>query len=403
MKHGLNSSYIQRMNVKLVFNILRKGQASTRIELAKMTGLTKSTISNIVNSLINIKLLYEYPMASNGVGRRSVGLKIHYDRFHVIHLRITSKEYFIGRFNLQGEQYDYFAENYSSFSVASKEVMSRIKDQIRKMIDKETGAPILGIGISLPGPYNSGIYLGLIGELQNWDDINIAKEIEEEFNLPVYAENDANIGALNEWWLDRSITDSDTLVYITTAGGTGSGVIANGDLLRGSQGVAGEIGHMTIDINGAKCKCGNRGCLELYTSTTSLLEQAHEISASRKDTILNNNSSKADFFAAVNAGDPLANELYMQALHYLSIGVINIIYLYNPSIIIFGDEMVTYGAGEKLLSVVKQYVSKHVSAELFNNIIMKLSTSKIDPALLGAGILVINNISDILFDKHILA
>ncbi|MBC8586948.1 ROK family transcriptional regulator [Paratissierella segnis] len=402
MNYGLNSSLIQKMNVQLVFNLLRKHKTSTRIELAKMTGLTRSTISNIVNSLISINLLYEYPMDSSGVGRRTIGLGINYDRFHVIHLRITNKQFAIGRYNLKGDQFNYFSKDYNSL-FEPKEVMIQIKSKIRNLLDEGEEKAILGIGISLPGPYNSGKYLSLIGELQNWDDIDICREIENEFNIPVYAENDANIGALNEWWLDDTIKDNDTLVYITTAEGTGSGIVINGNLLRGSQGIAGEIGHMAININGDRCKCGNRGCLELYTSTTAILEKAHELSALRQDTILNEYSSKSDFFAAVNSDDPLANEIYIEALRYLGIGVTNIIYLYNPSIIIFGDEMVTYGAGEKLLKTIKKHVKEHINEELYNNITMKLSTSKIDSALLGAGILVINNISEILFNKNILS
>ncbi len=397
MNLGLNSSSIQRMNTGLVFDLLRKHQASTRTELARITGLTKATISNIVNSLIDIELLHEYPMESIGVGRRSIGLKINPDRFHLIQLRITNKKFYIGRYNLEGTEYEYYTKKYDPFAFLSNEILLSIKEYIKNMIKADN--EILGIGISLPGPYHSGKYLAEIGELENWGDINICEEIEKEFNIPVYVENDANVGALGEWWLDRSITNEDTLIYITTATGTGSGVISNGKLLRGSQGIAGEIGHMCIDISGEKCKCGSHGCLELYTSTDVLLRQAHELYLKYPNTILNHLSSKRDFFNAVIDGDTLAIHIFDTAMKYLSRGIINIIYLYDPSIIIFGDEIINYGAGDRLLDIVKKQVKKSINPELYKNIDIKLSSSKIDSALLGAGILVINNISDILYDN----
>ena len=180
MVHGINSSTGQRMNTKLVFNILMKQQANTRVELARMTGLSQATISNIVNSLISIGLIYEYPMASNRVGRRSIGLNINYDRFNIIHLRITSSQFSIGRFNLAGKQYSYYSENYS-IETLSSDILNHIKDYIHKISEEDFGSPILGVGISLPTPYNNGHYFEQFSELKNWNNINICKEIQEEF------------------------------------------------------------------------------------------------------------------------------------------------------------------------------------------------------------------------------
>ncbi|MEG0832687.1 MAG: ROK family protein [Oscillospiraceae bacterium] len=390
------------MNVTLIINLLRKHQANSRIELSHLTGLTQATISNIINSLIGIGLVYEYPKNSNGVGRRSVGLALNYDRFHIIHVRVTNTRFSAGRYNLQGKQLDQRSLEYAAGS-APRDMMNLIKAQIAKLIDVNYYPPILGIGIALPGPYNSESYCSSIGELHGWDDIDIRKEFESEFNLPAFAENDANIGALNEWWNDPSITDSDTLVYITTAEGTGSGIVANGTLLRGSQGIAGEIGHMTVNVNGPRCKCGNYGCLELYTSTAVLLEKARTLSAGRCDTLLKPDSTKREFFDACRARDALACEILNEALSYFSSGVINIIYLYNPNLIIFGDEMVTYGVGSELLTYVKKRVKERVSSDISGKIALKLSTSQTDPALLGAGVLVMNNISTILFERGILS
>lgn len=400
MPRGYNSSTIQRINLKLIFNLIRKHQSHTRVELAKKTGLSAATVTNIVNNLLHIGLLYEYPMETNGVGRRSIGLKINYGRFHIIHLRITSSNIFLGRYDLQGKQLNH--KNFSyTVETNRKDLLNKVKSVIKTELNSRLDPPILGIGISLPGPYDKHHTFETIGELINWDDINICEELHKDLHIPVYAENDANIGALYEWWSDETITDKDTLVYITLSEGTGSGIVSSGMLLRGKQGVAGEIGHMSVDISGPKCKCGNRGCLELYTSTTALLREAQKQASCSTSTVLNPQCTKKDFFSAVKNGDPVACDIFQNALNYLGAGIVNIIYLYNPSIIVFGDEMVTYGTGDILLEYVKNYVKERVHSQLFNNLSMKLSTINGDPALLGAGVLVLNNISDILFDQNL--
>lgn len=401
MPHGYNSSTIQRINLKLIFNLIRKQQSYTRVDLAKKTGLSAATVSNIVNSLLQIGLLYEYPMETSGVGRRSIGLKINYGRFHIIHLRITSSSIFLGRYDLQGKQLNHKVFPYTP-ETNRQNLLSEVKRVIKTELDSRLDPPILGIGMSLPEPYNKYNNFEVIGELVNWDNINICQEIYNELHIPVYAENDANIGALYEWWRDKTITDSDTLVYITTAEGTGAGIVSSGMLLRGNQGVAGEIGHMSIDINGPKCKCGNRGCLELYTSTNTLVKQAREQALTDTSTILSPHCTKEDFFSAVKEGDPTACKIFGNALRYLGAGIVNIIYLYNPSIIVFGDEMVTYGTGKILLETIQKYVKERVNPKLSDKVTMKLSTVNEDPALLGAGVLVLNNISDILFDQNLL-
>lgn len=399
MAQGYNSNVIQKINLKLIFNLIRKQQAYTRVELAKKTGLSAATISNIVNSLIHIGLLYEYPIESRGVGRRSIGLKINYDRFHIIHIRITNSHIFFGRYNLQRQQQNCQIFPYTP-TTNRHTLLNEIKEAIHQELSSRLEPPILGIGISLPSPYDRNSSLGFIDELTGWEDIDICQEIHDSFHIPVYAENDANIGALCEWWSDKSITDQDTLVYITVAEGTGAGIISQGLLLRGTQGVAGEIGHMSVNLDGPLCKCGNRGCLELYTSTNILLKHAQEKIADGVPSSLPLHCTKEDLFQAILNGDSLAVSLFQDALRYLGAGIVNIIYLYNPSIIVFGDEMVTYGAGHILLDTVQKYVKERVSSQLYQRITMKLSTVNADPAFWGAGVLVLDNISDILFDQN---
>lgn len=402
MSHGFNSSTGQRMNEKLILSMLMRQQANTRIELSRMTGLTQATVSNIVTPLISIGLIDEYPIISNSVGRRSIGLKINDNRFHVIHLRIVSQQFVVGRFNIAGKELSCYTQTYAA-DMSPEGVMILIKQNIQKILDEDRGVPILGIGVSLPSPYSNGRSFEQFSVLKGWNDIDICAEIKRCFSLAVYAENDANVGALSEWQQDPSLSDDDTLLYLSLSEGTGCGIISGGRLFRGKQGFAGEVGHMTIDVHGPRCRCGRRGCLELYTSTCSLRDIARARSKSvGTATLLHPASSTTEFFDAVRLQDPIALPIFEEAMEYLNYGIMNLIYLYNPSIIVFGDEMIMQQMGDMILRYQKEALYNRLPPELMEKLTLRVSSVSANPAFLGAGSLVINHMNEILYEMHIL-
>lgn len=402
MSHGFNSSTGQRMNEKLILSMLMRQQANTRIELSRMTGLTQATVSNIVTPLISIGLIDEYPIISNSVGRRSIGLKINDNRFHVIHLRIVSQQFVVGRFNLAGKELSRYTQSYAA-DMSPEGVMILIKQNIQKILNEDRGVPILGIGVSLPSPYSNGRSFEQFSVLKDWNDIDICAEIKRCFSLAVYAENDANVGALSEWQQDPSLSDDDTLLYLSLSEGTGCGIISGGRLFRGKQGFAGEVGHMTIDVHGPRCRCGRRGCLELYTSTCSLRDIARARSKSvGTATLLRPTSSTTEFFDAVRLQDSIALPIFEEAMEYLNYGIMNLIYLYNPSIIVFGDEMIMQQMGDMILRYQKQALYNRLPPELMEKLTLRVSSASANPAFLGAGSLVISHMTEILYEMHIL-
>ena len=281
--------------------------------------------------------------------------------------------------------------------------MILIKQNIQKILDENRGVPILGIGVSLPSPYSNGRSFEQFSVLKGWNDIDICAEIKRCFSLAVYAENDANVGALSEWQQDPSLSDDDTLLYLSLSEGTGCGIISGGRLFRGKQGFAGEVGHMTIDVHGPRCRCGRRGCLELYTSTCSLRDIARARSKSvGTSTLLRPTSSTTEFFDAVRLQDPIALPIFEEAMEYLNYGIMNLIYLYNPSIIVFGDEMIMQQMGDMILRYQKQALYNRLPPELMEKLTLRVSSASANPAFLGAGSLVINHMNEILYEMHIL-
>lgn len=202
-------------------------------------------------------------------------------------------------------------------------VVQQIADLVAKIAPSRTG--ITGAGISSPGPIDTerGVALG-VPTLAGWSDIPIASMIQTALNLPIRLENDAIAAAIGEWKFGAGQGLSH-LVYVTISTGIGGGVIADGKVLRGRMGMAGHIGHMTVERDGAPCACGNRGCWEAYASGTAFARRAAPHFPDPKSV-----------FAAAISGNAVALELVTEQADWLGIGIANLLHLFSPQTIILG-------------------------------------------------------------------
>ena len=161
--------------------------------------------------------------------------------------------------------------------------------------------------------------------------------LEDTFGIPVLLENDANAAALGEMWLGAA-RGARNIVCLTLGTGVGGGVILNGQLLRGTFGTAGELGHTTLDaFNGPNCKCGNRGCLEMFASATAIVRMTRERLSNYPDTILRDEDlTAAGVYAAGMQGDELGIEVFRTVGAYLGAGIANLINILGPELIVIG-------------------------------------------------------------------
>ena len=394
-KQGKNLEDIQKMNRILVINLLLKKSISTRVDLAKTTGLKPATITNIINDLMACGLVKETGGINGGIGRRSIGLAFNEEAYRVVHVRLARKYFLVGLFDLVWKKYDFIQEDIDILCDPAH-VMDHIKIRIREMIQKAGTVKIIGISISLPGPYfRSDRHIGPITEFPGWEETAIEKDISETFGLPTYTEQDANVGALAEWQVEPGMINSGTLVYLAAGQGIGAGIVINGKLFTGSLGVAGEIGHTSINYDGPKCKCGNRGCLELYCSTIAILKEAHKRSVEVPDSLLSPDCTLNQFFNALNSGDKLAEDIFDTAARFLGIGIVNIINAYNPDLIVIGDEL-AMGGGQHLLEIVREVVKERVLPNINAHLSIRLSAFTEDPAFIGSGVILLDNINDVI-------
>lgn len=391
-KTGKNLGDVQEMNRSLLIQIMRIKGECTRSELAKATGLKQATVSKIMGDFIDCGIVKETRFLEGEKGRRSIGIQLNSAAYKAIGVKLARHYITVGLYDLSGTQYE--TNTYKiDMAEGSKKAMEIMKNSIQYIMEQHPEDYFLGIGVASPGPFvrNEGRII-LMTEFPGWEQINIIQELQSCFELPVRVEHDANCCVTAEWWLGANSCQSGTMMSVIVGQGVGAGIIMDGKLLLGSMGIAGEIGHMSIDRNGEKCKCGNRGCLYKYCSTVALTQYAQEEMARYPDSCLQGEEvTPESVYRAVQKGDALAMTVVDKIAWNLGFGLANVVNIYNPDVIVLCDEMIRIGP--RLLEKTRDAIQEHVMPELFEKLEVHYSELGDDPALLGAAISIINDVA----------
>lgn len=264
----------------------------------------------------------------------------------------------LGLFDAQGNVLDKW-EIPTRCEDEGSHILPDIADSIRdkmKRIDKDS---VAGVGVGAPGPIDSK---GVVHRAVNlgWGTFSIKDTLEDLLNMPVMAGNDANVAALGEMWMGGGQGCRD-LIMVTLGTGVGGGIIIDGRILTGFTGAGGEIGHMHVeDGEEESCNCGNRGCLEQYSSATGITRLANRLlAASGRDSVLRGREVSAkSVFDAVKAKDPLAVEAAEKFGKYLGDALASIACVVNPEAIVIGGGVSK--AGEILIDYIRPHYEKNV-------------------------------------------
>lgn len=266
----------------------------------------------------------------------------------------------LGYFDMDGNVLDKWeipTRKEDNGSLILPDIAKAILDKMEeKGLEKED---VVGVGIGVPGPVNDEGVIFMAANL-GWGIMNINEELSKLTGLPVKAGNDANVAALGEMWKGGG-QGHKNLVAVTLGTGVGGGIIVNGQLLAGATGAGGEIGHIHVeDAETDVCGCGNKGCLEQYSSATGVVRLANRaLAASDKDSVLRNGEVSAKtVFDAVKAGDALAIEIAEKFGEYLGKGLASIAGVVNPEIFVIGGGVSK--AGPVLLDYIKKYYTPYV-------------------------------------------
>ncbi|MBT2899821.1 MULTISPECIES: ROK family transcriptional regulator [unclassified Streptomyces] len=339
---------LHRANLERVVRAVRMAGSLTQAEIARSTGLSAATVSNIVRELKDGGTVEVTPTSAGGRRARSVslsgdaGIVIGVDFGHT-HLRVA-----VGNLAHQ-----VLAEESEPLDVdaSSAEGFDRAEVLVKRLIEATGIGPdkVIGIGLGVPGPIDveSGT-LGSTSILPGWTGINPKEELAGRLGVPVYVDNDANLGALGElvWGSGRGVKD---LAYIKVASGVGAGLVIDGTIYRGPGGTAGEIGHITLDESGPVCRCGNRGCLETFTAARyvlPLLQPSHGPGLTMERVV-----------QLAREGDPGCRRVIGDVGRHIGSGVANLCNLLNPSRVVLGGSLAE--AGELVLGPIRDSVSRY--------------------------------------------
>ena len=220
------------------------------------------------------------------------------------------------------------------------------------------GRPLVGIGIAVPTPVDPSKPNGGLSEvvLPAWQGRLGLDGLSSRLGAPLMVDNDANLGALSEHWWGPG-QEIDNLAYIKLATGIGCGFVINGDIYRGSTGVAGEIGHLAIAPEGKQCICGLRGCLATLISTRALVDRTAELLATNSESVLAGRVlTIGDIEKAALDGDALARQVVTEAAEYLGIALAGLLNLMNPAMVVLGGDLA--GLGELMLGPIRETVRR---------------------------------------------
>ncbi|MGA5688302.1 ROK family protein [Cytobacillus pseudoceanisediminis] len=346
-----NQQLVKMKNKSRVLQTIIDQSPISRADISQHLGLTKGTVSSLVNELIEEKICSETGPGKSSGGRRPVMLLFNEQAGYAIGFDL-GVNYILGVLtDLSG---NIVSENLKHMnSMRYEETILVIKEIIQSLLDSTPESPygVIGIGIGVPGIVNIEGSNILLAPNLGWTDINLKAEIETEFHLPVIIDNEANAGAYGEKRFGAG-KNFENLIYVSAGIGIGVGFILQNSLYRGAEGFSGEMGHMVIDIDGKECRCGSKGCWELYASEQALLNQAKNIQSYLKQDDL-----KLESLVEMAEENEEVKDLFRQIGRCLGIGINNIINTFNPEQIIIGNRLAI--AKELLLDSIMEVVKTH--------------------------------------------
>lgn len=373
----------RRYNRAQILNRLRIQGSASRADLARQTGLTRSTISRIIDELTQEKLVHEIAENQNLKGRPGTLLTLNPSGGSAIGIEIGV--HFISIMLTDFISTPIWHERKEiSDSTDPETYIIQAENLITKAISisDQNHLPVKGIGVAVWGMVNQLTHKIHFAPNLHWHDLSIEEKWNKLFNIPVIVENDANVAALGEYYFGNGKKIED-FIYLSMDIGVGAGIISNGHLFRGAVGYAGEIGHITIDPDGELCNCGKRGCLETKIGRKVIVDRYKNL-AHIDDIDLEKIIQRGQ------AGDPIARKIFEEAGESIGIGISSAVNLLNPSMIIFGWSLGQ--AISLILPGVRRVLDERCLPDLAENLILTSSRKGSDDALFGSIALVLDEI-----------
>ena len=328
-------------NLRLIW----KEQRISRAEISRRTGLSRSTVSETVDALIQTGLIAEVGVAPSNGGRPPVVIEFRDDACAILGVDMGAAHVAVALTDLRGRVLVWERRGHPvrTDPEGTRALISGLCETC--LANWPPGARrLVGIGVAVPSPVDPA-HPDRLSEvvLPAWQGSLGLDVLTKRYGVPVMVDNDANLAALGErWWgAGREVED---FAYIKVATGVGLGHVIKGQIYRGATGVAGEIGHLAIDPNGLPCVCGLKGCLATLVGAPALVARARALLADHPESLLaGTEPTLVSIEDAALAGDPLALALVREAAEHLGIAVAGLLNLMNPAMVVLGGGLARLG------------------------------------------------------------
>jgi len=398
-RNSADQALVRELNLSLVLRFIHNEAPVSRSQIAQATGLNKSTVSSLVGELLERKLVYETGINSVGTGRPAtlleinpkaggiIGIELGVDFIAVILADIKANILWRQLVNINPKD-------------AQENNIAKILELTDKAIDicKDHGLYLLGIGLSVPGTVDLKQGILVFAPNLQWRNVPFRKIFLEHTGLNIYVENDANAAAIAEHLFGVARKCKD-FIFVVVSIGIGGGLFLNGNLYRGKDGFAGEVGHSPIVAEPYQnpCHCGKLGCWETYANQYSLIQRVQKRLEDKHDSIIPTLMAEQKTPLSISIIKQAADETDREALEALAetgtalgLGFASLIDVFNPEKIILGGLLSS--VGKYLLPSIKETTTKQALSDVSPTAEIMLSCFETDAILIGAVSIVVDDI-----------
>jgi predicted NBD/HSP70 family sugar kinase len=331
----------REINSQIVLNLVRSHQPISRADLARAMGVSRATVTHIVNDLLDRQLVFEGATGETVRGRKPTFLYIDARRRTVVAADIRATETFLMLADMLGKP----LSGVISFPTVRepKALVAALAARIKRLVAEHSALSACeGVGVVVPGMVEQGTMRVLHAPTLGWRNVDLREALAAATGLRVQVENSGRACALAQMWAlgGAAAASQGDLVFVSVSEGIGVGVIINGEVLRGRHNIAGEAGHVPLSLDGPRCSCGNNGCWEAYISNRATLARYFGRAAQepprdpqqRRFTV-------EDLIARARAGDAKAVAALEATARYLGLGLASVVNVFDPACVYVGGEI----------------------------------------------------------------
>ncbi len=392
MKSVQNVGGIQKVNRCTVLKLMLEHEKISRADIARFTGLNKATVTNIINEFSEMGIVAGCGQVISANGRKTAGLALQLENIVVVAVRINRGSIDFGVCSVTGKITNRMQLRFE-MDEKIEGILALLQKGIARMMEAAGERKILCISIAILGPLVQNQHkIAKVYDMPELGKVDVQEEVMKMFpGMRVFLDHDANMSTFAEWNNYKLETGKKkgVMLNLDFGVGIGGGIMVDGKLFRGSNGIAGEIGHMGIDFHFNEIgPFRSKGIFESYASPWVIKRDALNRLFEFPNSKITENSSLKEIYSLYEEGDELAVWAVDRMCWFLAYGLSSLIYLIDPDVIVLGDEIIR---SQSFLAKLKQNMKKFLSEELVDALDIRFSRFKHGGMLLGATIMAVDH------------